>query len=171
MFESKNSFAHNYVTHYTKLPSVTWRSVCQENAFHKSKNPLPLYSIGSNNSFILIENNFSFGDVWFQVYHIWIQSNSTLWPMGKMHPVVIPQFVLYNEPWNAHCTATHLSVLRLIHQVNTSWMFGFTLLVFVKYKLFLSFWPISMIINLFFLAHKRIECSKCLCKIFSLSVN
>ena len=43
-----------------KLPSVTQRSVSQENAFKKSKNPSPFLrkTIGSNNDFTLIQNNF-----------------------------------------------------------------------------------------------------------------
>ena len=45
-----------------KSPSVTQRSVSQENAFKKSKHPSPFFrkTIGSNNSFTLIENNFKF---------------------------------------------------------------------------------------------------------------
>ena len=46
-----------------KLPSVTQRSVSQENAFTKNKNPssfFPKKTIGSVNSFTLTENNFSF---------------------------------------------------------------------------------------------------------------
>ena len=45
-----------------KSPSVTQTSVSQVNAFKKSKNPSPFFrkTIGSNNSFTLIENNFMF---------------------------------------------------------------------------------------------------------------
>ena len=43
-----------------KSPKATQRSVSQENDFIKSKNPSPFFhkTIGSNNSFTLIENNF-----------------------------------------------------------------------------------------------------------------
>ena len=56
-------FASQFLHFFTvKSPSVTQRSVSQENAFKKSKNPSPLFrkTIGSNNSFTLIENNFRF---------------------------------------------------------------------------------------------------------------
>ena len=45
-----------------KSPSVTQRSVSQENAYKKSKNPSPFLrkTIGSNNSFTLIENDLRF---------------------------------------------------------------------------------------------------------------
>ena len=45
-----------------KSPSVTQRSVSQENAFKKDKNPSFFFreTIGSNNSFTLVENDFSF---------------------------------------------------------------------------------------------------------------
>ena len=45
---------------YQKSPSVSQRSVSQENTFKKSKNPSPFFrrTIGSNNSFTLIENKF-----------------------------------------------------------------------------------------------------------------
>ena len=45
-----------------KSPSVTQRSVSQENAYKKSLNPSPFLhiTIGSDNSFTLIENNFRF---------------------------------------------------------------------------------------------------------------
>ena len=45
-----------------KSPSVTQRSVSQDNAFKKSKYPSAFLrkTIGSSNSFTLIENNFSF---------------------------------------------------------------------------------------------------------------
>ena len=45
-----------------KSPSVTQRSVSQENAYKKSKNPSPFFrkTLGSYNYFTLIENNFRF---------------------------------------------------------------------------------------------------------------
>ena len=45
-----------------KLPSVTQRSVSQENAFKNSKNPLHFFrrTICSNNSLTVIENNIRF---------------------------------------------------------------------------------------------------------------
>ena len=45
-----------------KSPSVTQKSVSQENAYKKSQNRSPFLhkTIGSDNSFILIENNFRF---------------------------------------------------------------------------------------------------------------
>ena len=65
-----------YVLFIVKSPSVTQRSVSQENDFKKSKNPSPFFRrlMGSNNSFTLIEKNF-----WFLRYgEVWIHSNSTL---------------------------------------------------------------------------------------------
>ena len=55
-------FLTNFAYFTIKSPSITQRSVSQENAFKKSKNPLAFCckTIGSNNSFILIENNFRF---------------------------------------------------------------------------------------------------------------
>ena len=45
-----------------KSPSITQRPVSQENAFKKSKNLFTFLrkTIGSNNYFTLIENNFRF---------------------------------------------------------------------------------------------------------------
>ena len=58
-----------------KSPSVTQTSVSQENAFKNSKNPSPFFlkTIGANNSYTLIENNFRFLDS-----EVWIQGNSTI---------------------------------------------------------------------------------------------
>ena len=52
----------NFAFFTVKSPSVTQRSVSQENAYKKSKNLLPfLYKTkGSDNSFTLIENNIRF---------------------------------------------------------------------------------------------------------------
>ena len=52
---------HNFAFFTVKSPSVTKRSVSQGKAFNKSKTPSPSFrkTIGSNNSFTLIENNFS----------------------------------------------------------------------------------------------------------------
>ena len=50
----------NFASFTLKSPSVTQKSVSQENAFKKSKTPSPFFrnTIGSNNSFTLIKNNF-----------------------------------------------------------------------------------------------------------------
>ena len=52
----------NFAFFTVKSPSVTQRSVSQENAYKKSENPSPFLhkTIGSDNSFTLIENNFRF---------------------------------------------------------------------------------------------------------------
>ena len=52
----------NFAFFTAKSPSDTQRSVSQENAYKKSKNPSPFLhkTIGSDNSFTLIENNFRF---------------------------------------------------------------------------------------------------------------
>ena len=53
----------NFAFSTVKSPSVTQRSVSQEKCYKKSKNPSPIFfrkTIGSNNSFTLIENNFRF---------------------------------------------------------------------------------------------------------------
>ena len=49
-----------YLFFTVKSPSVNQRSVSQENAYKMSLNPLPFFhlTIGSDNSFTLIENNF-----------------------------------------------------------------------------------------------------------------
>ena len=62
-----------------KSLSITWRWVSQENAFKKSKHQPPfLYRItGLNNSFKLKTIS------GFQDSLIWIQCNSTLWPVAK----------------------------------------------------------------------------------------
>ena len=54
----------NFAFFTVKSPSVTQRSVSQENAYKKSLNTSPLFhkTIGSYNSFTLIENNFSLKD-------------------------------------------------------------------------------------------------------------
>ena len=51
-----------YVFFTVESPSVPQRSFSQENASEKSKIPslFPRKTIGSNNSFTLIENNFRF---------------------------------------------------------------------------------------------------------------
>ena len=70
-----------------KSPGVTQRSVSQENAFKKSKYPLPFLhkTIGSYNSFSLIENNFRF------LRQLSFNSRyNILWSIGKMHPVGTP---------------------------------------------------------------------------------
>ena len=52
----------NFAFFNVKSPSVTQRWVSQKNAFEKSKTLLPflLKTIGSNNYFTVIENNFRF---------------------------------------------------------------------------------------------------------------
>ena len=54
--------AHHILFFTVKSPNVTQRSVFQENAFKKSKNPSPFLckTIGSNTSITLIENHFRF---------------------------------------------------------------------------------------------------------------
>ena len=70
-----------------KSPNITQRLVSQETAFKKSKHPPFLHkTMGSNNSFTLIESNLRF----LRLSLVWIQCYSTLWPMGKMQPVVMP---------------------------------------------------------------------------------
>ena len=62
-FQLNIDFPSQFCIFFTvKSPSVTQRSVSKENAFEKSKNLLPFFlkTIGSNNSFTLIENNFRF---------------------------------------------------------------------------------------------------------------
>ena len=62
-FQLNTDFPSQFAGFFTvKSPSVTQRSVSQENAFKKSKNPSPFFrkTVGSNNSFTLIENNFWF---------------------------------------------------------------------------------------------------------------
>ena len=67
-------FSQFCIFFFVKTPSVTQRSVSQENAFKKIKKPLPFFhrTISSNNSFTLIENNFWFFKI------VWIYGNSTL---------------------------------------------------------------------------------------------
>ena len=52
----------NFAFFTVKSPSVNQRSVSLENTFKKNKTPSPLFrkTIGSNNYFTLIENNFRF---------------------------------------------------------------------------------------------------------------
>ena len=52
----------NFAFSRAKSPSVTYRSVSNENAYKKSKHPSPFLkkTIGSNNSFTLIENKLRF---------------------------------------------------------------------------------------------------------------
>ena len=61
-FQLNTDFHSQFCVFYVKSPSVTQRSVSQENAFKKSQNPSPFLhkTIGSDNSFTLIENNFRF---------------------------------------------------------------------------------------------------------------
>ena len=61
-FQLNTDFLPNFEFFTVKSPSVTQRSVSQENAYKKSKNPSPFLhkTIGSDNSFTLIENNFRF---------------------------------------------------------------------------------------------------------------
>ena len=59
-FELNTDSLPHFTFFSVKSPSVTQRSVSKENAFKESKNLLPFLckTIGSNNSFTLIENNF-----------------------------------------------------------------------------------------------------------------
>ena len=59
-FQLNTGFPSQFFT--VKSPSVTQRPVSQENAFKKSKNPSPFSrrTLGLNNYFTLIENNFCF---------------------------------------------------------------------------------------------------------------
>ena len=61
-FQLKKDFPSELSVFTVKSPSITQRSVSQENAFKKSKNPSPFFhnTIGSNNSFTLVVNNFRF---------------------------------------------------------------------------------------------------------------
>ena len=66
-FQLNTDFPSQFCGFFTvKSPSVTQRSVSYENAFKKSKNPSPLFfsckTIGSNNSFTLIESISGFKD-------------------------------------------------------------------------------------------------------------
>ena len=60
-FHLNTDFASQFCVFPVKSPSVTQRSVSQKkNAFKKRKNQLPFFfrrTIGSNNSFTLLENN------------------------------------------------------------------------------------------------------------------
>ena len=63
-FQLNADFPSNFAGFFNhKIPSVTQRLVSQENAFKKSEKPnafFPRKTIGSNNYFTLIENNFRF---------------------------------------------------------------------------------------------------------------
>ena len=62
-FSVKYRFPSPILRFFTvKSPSVTQRSVSQEYAVKKGKNQLPFFrkTLGSNNYFTLIENNFKF---------------------------------------------------------------------------------------------------------------
>ena len=61
-FQLNTDFPSQCCVFTVKSPSVTQRSVSQENAYKKSLNPSPFLhkAIGSDNSFTLIENNFRF---------------------------------------------------------------------------------------------------------------
>ena len=61
-FQLYIDFPFKFCVFTVKSPSVTQRSVSQENAYKKSQNPSPFLhkTIGSDNSFTLIENNFRF---------------------------------------------------------------------------------------------------------------
>ena len=61
-FRFHTDFPSQFCIFTVKSPSVTQRSVSQENAYKKSQNPSPFLHkiIGSDNSFTLIENNFRF---------------------------------------------------------------------------------------------------------------
>ena len=72
-----------------KSPDVTKKSVSQENAFKKSKKRrfFVCNTIGSNNSFTQIKNNFRFFKIVKFEFKVTVL---LLWPMGKPHPVVTP---------------------------------------------------------------------------------
>ena len=57
----------NFDSFTVKSPNITQRSISQESAFKKSKNPSPFLrkTIGLNNSFTLTENNFRFSNTRF----------------------------------------------------------------------------------------------------------
>ena len=59
-FQLNTDFLPIFAFFTVKSPSVTQRSVFQENAYKKSSNPSPFLhkTIGSDNYFTLIENNF-----------------------------------------------------------------------------------------------------------------
>ena len=61
-FQLNKDFPSEFAFFTVKSPSITQRSVSQEKCYKKSKNPSPFFrkTIGSNNSFIPIENNFGF---------------------------------------------------------------------------------------------------------------
>ena len=61
-FPLNTDFPSQFCVFSIKSHSVTQRSVSQENAYKKSQNPSPFLhkTIGSDNSFTLIENNFRF---------------------------------------------------------------------------------------------------------------
>ena len=71
-----------------KSPHVIQRSVSQENDHEKSRNPSPfVYKNYRLKYFFFSWKLFPF----FLVAKFdWIQGNSTLWPMGKVHPVLSP---------------------------------------------------------------------------------
>ena len=81
-FQLHTDFPSQFCIFFTvKSSSVTQRSVSQEKAFKKSKNPSPFFrrTIGSNNSFTLIKNNFCFVlFCFFSDSEVWIHGNSTL---------------------------------------------------------------------------------------------
>ena len=73
-----------------KTPSVTQRLVSHKNAFKKSKNLSALLykTIDSSNSLPKLKIISGF-----KIVKFWIQGNSTLWHMCKMHPVMTPKMV------------------------------------------------------------------------------
>ena len=72
---------------YCKNHLTLLKIISKKNAFEKSKNLSPIFckTIGSNIFFTLIVNNFGFCFLFCFVLNsrVWIQGNSTLWPMGK----------------------------------------------------------------------------------------
>ena len=102
----------------------TQRSVSQENAVKKSKNPSPFSrkTIGSSNSFILIANNFRFLRYRSEV---WIQGNSALWPMGKIHPVKIAKFefkvTVHCGLWAKYIQVWPLKLINNMESLLATW--------------------------------------------------
>ena len=72
----------NFALFTVKSPDVTQRSVSQEKRAKTCRFFFSAKTIRSNNSFILIKKQF-------QVFKIAkFEFTVTLWPTGKMHPVV-----------------------------------------------------------------------------------
>ena len=119
-FQLNTDFLSQFCVFTVKSPSVTQRSVSQENAFKKRKHPVALFfrkTIGSNNSFNLIEKQFQV----FKIAKFEFKVTRTSMAYGQNAPSCGPLIVFFFFFFFKNIICEPLDILKLYHCNHILW--------------------------------------------------